>query len=263
MYHCYLLLPSSSAQPSPNHSFRLRHHSICRLVLSDDTSGEAGGEMANTGVEIADTLDETLPVQTALIIRIFAEIKQMTMKRKFLYIILTIFLSASCAQKQPAVYMLRPHEELPKEIAADKSFTKIFLAGTIDMGNSRDWQMEIYETFSGIDGRYILYNPRQENWDATRPGEMDYQVRWELDHLEDADMVIMYILGTSKSPISLLEMGLHAKSDKMHVICEKDFYRYDNVRITCEYYGVPLYDDLDSFLENLTISVKTTQAFRR
>ena len=185
------------------------------------------------------------------------------MKRKFLYIILTIFLSASCAQKQPAVYMLRPHEELPKEIAADKSFTKIFLAGTIDMGNSRDWQMEIYETFSGIDGRYILYNPRQENWDATRPGEMDYQVRWELDHLENADMVIMYILGTSKSPISLLEMGLHAKSDKMHVICEKDFYRYDNVRITCEYYGVPLYDDLDSFLENLTIPVKTTQAFRR
>ena len=201
---------------------------------------------------LADTLDEKLPVQTALIIRIFAEIKQMTMKRKFLYIILFIFLSASCAQKQPAVYMLRPHEELPKEIAADKSFTKIFLAGTIDMGKSRDWQMEIYETFSGIDGRYILYNPRQENWDATRPGEMDYQVRWELDHLEDADMVIMYILGTSKSPISLLEMGLHAKSDKMHVICEKDFYRYDNVRITCEYYGVPLYDDLDSFLENLT-----------
>ena len=61
VHHHDRLLPSSSAQPSPNHSFRLRHHSICRLVLSDDTSGEAGGEMANTGVEIADTLDETLP----------------------------------------------------------------------------------------------------------------------------------------------------------------------------------------------------------
>ena len=35
------------------------------MVLSDDTSGEAGGEMANTGVEIADTLDETLPPTTA------------------------------------------------------------------------------------------------------------------------------------------------------------------------------------------------------
>ena len=49
----------------------------------------------------------------------------------------------------------------------------------------------------------------------------------------------------------LIEMGLHAKSDKMHVICEKGFYRYDNVRITCEYYGVPLYNDLESFLKSL------------
>lgn len=172
------------------------------------------------------------------------------MKKTFLYIILTLIVTASCAQKEPAVYMLRPHEELPNEIASDKSFTKIFLAGTIDMGNSRDWQMDLHDRFSKMDGRYILFNPRQEHWDASRPGEIDYQVRWELDHLEEADMIIMYILGTSKSPISLLEMGLHAKSDKMHVICEEDFYRYDNVRITCEYYGVPLYNDLESFLKS-------------
>ena len=174
--------------------------------------------------------------------------KHTNMKTNFLCIILILMLSASCAQKEPATYMLRPHEELPKEISSDKSFTKIFLAGTIDMGNSRDWQAELHDRFSKMDGRYILFNPRQEHWDASRPGEMDYQVRWELDHLEEADMIIMYILGTSKSPISLLEMGLHTKSDKMHVICEKDFYRYDNVRITCEYYGVPLYNDLESFL---------------
>ena len=173
------------------------------------------------------------------------------MKKVFLFIISAIFLTASCAQKESAAYMLRPHEDLPKEISADNSFTKIFLAGTIDMGNSRDWQMELYDRFAKMDGRYILFNPRQEHWDASRPGEMDYQVRWELNHLEKADMIIMYILGTSKSPISLLEMGLHAKSNKIHVICEKDFYRYDNVRITCEYYDVPLYDDLDAFFENI------------
>ena len=177
--------------------------------------------------------------------------KRPTIKNAFLFIITAIFLTASCAQKESAAYMLRPHEDLPKEIAADNSFTKIFLAGTIDMGNSRDWQMELYDRFAKMDGRYILFNPRQEHWDASRPGEMDYQVRWELDHLEKADMIIMYILGTSKSPISLLEMGLHAKSNKIHVICEKDFYRYDNVRITCEYYDVPLYDDLDAFFENI------------
>ena len=102
-----------------------------------------------------------------------------------------------------------------------------------------------------MDGRYILFNPRQEHWDATSPGEMDYQVRWELNRLEEADMIIMYILGSSKSPISLLEMGLHAKGGKMTVICEEDFYRYDNVRITCDHYDVPMYNDLDSFLKTL------------
>ena len=60
--------------------------------------------------------------------------------------------------------------------------------------------MELYDRFSRMDGRYILFNPRQEHWDTSRPGEMDYQVRWERDHLEEADMIIMYILGTSKSP---------------------------------------------------------------
>ena len=170
------------------------------------------------------------------------------MKTSVLSLIMAIFSLVSCSDKGPAVYMLRPHEELPENIAKDKSFTKVFLAGTIDMGNSRDWQADLYNHFAQSDGRYRLFNPRQEKWDPTRPGEMDYQVRWELNHLEEADLILMYILGTSKSPISLLEMGLHARSGKMVVICEDDFYRYDNVRITCDYYGVPLYNDLDTYL---------------
>ncbi len=172
--------------------------------------------------------------------------------RKYIFTLAAaVILAVSCKSSEPATYMLRPHEELPAEVAGDRSFTKVFLAGTIDMGNSRDWQKDIYERFSEMDGRYILFNPRQENWDASRPGEMDYQVRWELDHLEEADIILMYILGTSMSPISLLEMGLHAKGGKMVVICEEDFYRYDNVRITCEYYDVPLFNNLDTFLSKM------------
>lgn len=173
------------------------------------------------------------------------------MRKHIFTLAAAVILAVSCKSSEPATYMLRPHEELPSEVAGDRSFTKVFLAGTIDMGNSRDWQKDIYERFSEMDGRYILFNPRQENWDASRPGEMDYQVRWELDHLEEADIILMYILGTSKSPISLLEMGLHAKGGKMVVICEEDFYRYDNVRITCDYYDVPLFDNLDTFLSKM------------
>lgn len=174
-------------------------------------------------------------------------LKQIIMRHIY-SIALFVILTVSCTPEESAVYMLRPHEELPETVTDDVSFKKIFLAGTIDMGNSRDWQMELFERLSGMEGRFIVYNPRQADWDASRPGEMEYQVRWELQHLEEADMIIMNILGSSRSPISLLEMGLHAKSRKMYVICEKDFYRYDNVRITCGYYGIPLYDDLEAFL---------------
>lgn len=67
------------------------------------------------------------------------------MKKSLLGIILIAALAGltSCgprATREAATYMLRPHEDLPAEVVEDKSFTKIFLAGTIDMGNSIDWQ---------------------------------------------------------------------------------------------------------------------------
>ena len=66
-----------------------------------------------------------------------------------------------------------------------------------------------------------------------------------------AFLIIMNILASSKSPITLLEMGLHMRSGKLHVICEPGFYRYDNVRITCNRYGVPLYHSMDEFLKTV------------
>lgn len=149
---------------------------------------------------------------------------------------------------ESAAYMLRPHCEIPAEFEAGGKYTGIFLAGTIDMGAGEDWQAGLLDRFSARPGRYLLYNPRQEQWDASRPGEMDYQVNWELEHLEKADIIIMNILPGSKSPITLLELGLFAGSGKLHVVCTPEFYRYDNVRITCARYGVPLYSTLEDML---------------
>lgn len=150
----------------------------------------------------------------------------------------------------PDKLMLKPHEILPEGLDENK-YNKIFLAGTIDMGNSEDWQQEVYESFLDRTGKYLFFNPRQDNWDASREGEMDYQVNWELSHLEKADKILMYITGGSKSPISLLEMGLHMQSGKMVVACEPEYYRYDNVRITCGFYGVALFDNLEDALKRL------------
>ena len=146
--------------------------------------------------------------------------------------------AAGGAQSCASVVTVRPHEDI-REVAEKPGRTTVFLAGTIDMGTGEDWQAEADSLFRTLpSGSYMLFNPRQEDWDASRPGEMDYQVNWELDHLEEADYIIMNFLPGSRSPITLLELGLHARSGKLLVVCPEEFYRYDNVRITCAKYGV-------------------------
>ncbi len=143
---------------------------------------------------------------------------------------------------------VQPRMDEPSDGEVDAGgYTTIFLAGTIDMGNSDDWQAGLVRTFSSNEGRYILYNPRRSTFTNT-PEEMEYQVNWELDHLEKSQIIIMNILGSSKSPVTLLEMGLFLRSGKLLVACEPDYYRYSNVSITCSRYNVPLYDSLISLL---------------
>ena len=146
------------------------------------------------------------------------------------------------------VFVIHPHEQVPEEA---EGCTTVFLAGTIDMGNSIDWQAEAVRLLEQSGGRYLVFNPRQKEWHPEREGEMDYQVNWELEHLEKADIILMNFLPDSKSPITLLELGLFAGGGKLRVICPEQFYRYDNVRITCGRYGVPMFDSISSALETL------------
>lgn len=152
------------------------------------------------------------------------------------------------AQTKPT-YVMHPHEELPSLDMTQ--YQQVFLAGTIDMGNSIDWQAKSEERLKEKGG-FVIYNPRQKEWHPEREGEMDYQVNWELEHLEKADVIIMYFANGSQSPITLLELGLFAKSGKLKVVCTDKFYRYDNVRITCARYGVPINSTLNEVMELLT-----------
>ena len=119
------------------------------------------------------------------------------------------------------------------------------------MGNSVDWQMEAATLFREKKGNYILYNPRQAEWHPEREGEMDYQVNWELEHLEKAHHILMVFLEGSQSPITLLELGLHARDGKLHVVCPEGYFRYDNVRITCQRYRVPLYKTVEEAVQRI------------
>ena len=126
---------------------------------------------------------------------------------------------------------------------------KVFLAGTIENGESVDWQEEIAKYGSSIG--LTMFNPRRKNWDKSdTKHDLHEQINWELNHMEKADIIIMNILGDSKSPISLLELGLYARYNKLVVFCPKSFYRYDNIEVVCTKYGIELYS-IDDYKANI------------
>ena len=126
----------------------------------------------------------------------------------------------------------------------------IFLAGTIEMDTAIDWQRTCEQALGTA---YHVFNPRRREWDASWVATIDnpmfkQQVDWELDALDAADYILLHLLPGSKSPISLLELGLYAPSGKMLLVCPEGFWRKGNVDIVCQRYGIPQLPTLDAAL---------------
>ncbi len=125
---------------------------------------------------------------------------------------------------------------------------KIFLAGSIEMGTATPWQAWVVDALAG-EGVTLL-NPRRPDWDSSWVQSKDdanfrTQVEWELDALAQSDYIILYLDPETRSPISLLEMGLYAQSGKLFVVCPKGFWRKGNVDIVCEKYGFQQFPSLE------------------
>ncbi|MCG8330994.1 MAG: nucleoside 2-deoxyribosyltransferase domain-containing protein [Chitinophagales bacterium] len=129
----------------------------------------------------------------------------------------------------------------------------IFLAGSIDMGQAEHWQAQV-ENYFKDSNTYTILNPRRDNWDSSWEQKFEspnfsQQVNWELNGLERSDIIILYLSPDTKSPISLLELGLFARSGKLLVCCPNGFWRKGNVDIVCEKYNIPLFEDLENLLK--------------
>lgn len=126
----------------------------------------------------------------------------------------------------------------------------IFLAGSIEMGAAENWQAKI--EYAMKDRNVLLLNPRRDDWDSSWKQEISNnhffgQVEWETAALEYADVIAMYFDPNTKSPISLLELGLFATSGKMIVCCPEGFWRKGNVDFICNKYNIetaPTIEDL-------------------
>jgi hypothetical protein len=155
----------------------------------------------------------------------------------------------------------------PKPFKIEENDVAIFLAGSINMGDSKDWQAEVTDKFKNMENVVIL-NPRRDDWDSSWKQEITNdqfftQVDWEHQGLEAADVIAMHFEGVngkpiekSLSPITLLELGLFAGTNKVIVDCAKDYWRRGNVEYICHHYNIPLVDNMDDFLDLVDKRVK-------
>lgn len=127
----------------------------------------------------------------------------------------------------------------------------VFLAGSIDMGFSENWQARAAEALA--DRPVDLLDPRRDAWDSSWRQSIEHpefrgQVEWELDGLERADVIAMWFAAGSKSPITLLELGLFARTGKVIVGCPDGFWRRGNIEVVCARFAVPLVATWDDFI---------------
>jgi hypothetical protein len=142
----------------------------------------------------------------------------------------------------------------PQAIELDSARPTVFLAGSIDQGDAIDWQAKAIEWLK--DESITILNPRRESWNPSWPQDVSFtpfaeQVEWELEGLEKADHILLYLAKASQAPVSLLELGLFLRSDKLIVACDRDYWRRGNVVISCQKYNTPCYPDLEAGLTAL------------
>lgn len=156
--------------------------------------------------------------------------------------VLTVCISAAPVSAEPTVVVS------PQPLPIDNDRPRVFLGGSIDMGGAPDWQAALTQALSDMD--VTVLNPRRAVWNPAWRPEADEpeflrQVEWELAALESADVIVMYFAPGTQSPISLLEMGLHARSGKLIVLAPEGFWRKGNVDITARAYGVRQVQTMD------------------
>ena len=134
-------------------------------------------------------------------------------------------------------------------MAAGTLAPAIFLAGSIDQGSAVDWQADVTDRLSDLQGVTIL-NPRRDNWDASWKADRHdkpfiEQVTWEREGLRRATLLFFYFGPDTKSPITLYELGAAIdKRTPIIVCCPPGFWRKGNVDLECEARGIRVYEDL-------------------
>ena len=141
----------------------------------------------------------------------------------------------------------------PKKIRDDGK--TLFLAGSIEMGKAEKWQDKVVRLLKN-EKDIIIFNPRRDDWDSTweqsiKNEQFVEQVEWELHALQHADKILMYFDPETKSPITLLELGLFADKGKLIVVCPDGFWKKGNVDVVCRWWGIKQKNTIEKAIDLL------------
>lgn len=134
----------------------------------------------------------------------------------------------------------------------------LFLGGSIEMGAADNWQEKLIKRLEELQVVDLdILNPRREHWDSSwvqdkRNPVFREQVEWELVCQEESDLNVYYFDPNTKSPITLLELGLFSSGTPVVVCCPDGYFRKGNVDIVCERYNI----DTVVSLEELAIYIR-------
>lgn len=129
----------------------------------------------------------------------------------------------------------------------------LFIAGTIDNGQSENWQEELCN--SRVKNWYDIYSPRTsmtpEQYQDPKVGI--HQIEWEQHYINRCDKILFNFLPNSKSPITLMELGFALGRGKQDIIvvCPTEYWKYLNVERMCKIHDAHFYTNMEDALSYL------------
>lgn len=127
----------------------------------------------------------------------------------------------------------------------------VFLAGTIEMGKAIQWQRHMLHFLQDLP--IAVYNPRRGSWNKASTDEeltrnFHTQVVWEKVNLARASVICFFFDHPTKSPVTMMELGEWAASNKVVVCCNSKFWKAKNVHIQCAYHGIPCVETFEELV---------------
>lgn len=137
----------------------------------------------------------------------------------------------------------------------------IFLAGSMvgsmvgSMAARLDvnWRQTVADNFQE---KYHLLDPTNHN--RLEDLEIREHIKWELKGMEKSDYIIMNFLPNSLSPISMVELGMYIATNKLIVVCPKEFYKWRYIDTLCKEHNTPIFNELEELLNGDLDSIFNT-----